>query len=227
MPPHQPISSANDSDVPESGALSPTHAAGTAPNATTSRRALLAATGGALTGGLAVWLLKRPPQPLDDDGLPTAEFHVGAVDDVVERIRGNGPLLLPEESGPLAVVLWQPSYRSEAGSALDRYGPEGEDHPVIDATTGVMVLSLASTHLGCRVAFCNSSQWFEDPCHGSRWNRWGEWTGGPAPRGLDRYRSRVTDHGELVASLTDQIVGPSRENGVFEQPAQGPNCIDG
>jgi cytochrome b6-f complex iron-sulfur subunit len=200
---------------------------GTTPEATTSRRTILAAIGGALAGGFVVSLLNRPRQPTDDEGLPTAELRIGAIDDVVEHIQEDGPLLLPDESGRLAVVAWEPSYRSESGSALDRYGPEAEDHPIIDDTMGVMVLSLLSTHLGCRVPFCESSQWFEDPCHGSRWNRWGEWTAGPAPRGLDRYRSRVTDDGNLVASLTNHIVGPFRKSGVFEQPQQGPSCIDG
>lgn len=197
------------------------------PAGTTSRRTVLAALGGALAGGFLVSLLERPGAPPDGDGLPTAELRIGAIDEVVERIETDGPLLLPDESGRLAVVTWDPSYRSDAGSALDHYGDDAEDHPIVDETTGVMVLSLLSTHLGCRVRFCDTSQWFEDPCHGSRWNGWGEWTAGPAPRGLDRYRSQVTEHGDLIASLTDHIVGPPREGGVLEQEEQGPSCVDG
>lgn len=202
-------------------------AAGTPAKATTSRRTILAAIGGALAGGLVVSLLKAPGQPTDGDGLPTADLSLGAIDGVAEHLRQDGPLLLPDETGRLAVVAWDPTYRSESGSARDRYGPEAEGHPIIDDTMGVMVLSLLSTHRGCRVRFCDSSQWFEDPCHGSRWNGWGEWTAGPAPRGLDRYRSRVTEDGDLVASLTDHVVGPSRDSGVLEQPQQGPSCLDG
>lgn len=194
--------------------------------ATTPRRTVLAAIGGALAGGLLASLLQRPQRPVDDDGLPTADLHIGPIDDVVARIQRDGPLLVPDASARLAVVAWDPSYESASGSALERYGPEGQDHPILDETTGVMVLSLRSTHHGCRVPFCESSQWFEDPCHGSRWNRWGEWTGGPAPRGLDRRRARVTEDGSLVASLTDHIVGPFRENGVLEQSQQGPACVD-
>ena len=188
----------------------------------------MAAIGGALTGGVLVSVMRPTGPSLDDDALPTAEFSIGALGGVVERIRRDGPLLLPDEgSARLAVVLWDPSYVSVAGSADERYGPAGEDHPVVDQATGVMVLALVSTHLGCRARFCDSSQWFEDPCHGARWNRWGEWTGGPAPRGLDRYRSRVTEDGNLTVSLTEHVVGPARENGVFDQPPQGPACVDG
>ena len=46
-------------------------------------------------------------------------------------------------------------------------------------------------HLGCRVPSCESSQWFECPCHGSRYNRVGEKRGGPAPRGMDRFPASV------------------------------------
>ena len=42
-------------------------------------------------------------------------------------------------------------------------------------------------HLGCRVPWCQTSQWFECPCHGSKYNRVGEKRGGPAPRGLDHW----------------------------------------
>ncbi len=199
---------------------------GPGPDRTIPRRTVLAAVGGVLVGGLLGSLMTRPAAPLDGEGLPTADLRIGAIDHVLDRIRRDGPLLLPDRVARLAVVTWDPSYRSEAGSALDRYGPEAEDHPIVDATTGLLVLSLlSSTHADCRVRFCEASQWFEEPCHGSRFNRWGEWTAGPAPRGLDRYRSRVTQEGDLIASLSDHIVGPHREIGILDQPSQGPTCV--
>jgi cytochrome b6-f complex iron-sulfur subunit len=194
----------------------------------TSRRTFLVGAGGLFVGVLLAWAIRRSPVTVaDDDGWPTADLHVGLVDDVVARIAADGPLVLPEGSSRLAVVTWDPSLESDAGLARDRYGPGGEGHPVLDATTGLLALSLVSTHHGCSVPFCASSQQFEDPCHGSSWNRWGEWTGGPAPRGLDRYRSRITDDGELVVSLTSHIVGPAREDAIFDRSPAGPMCIDG
>jgi cytochrome b6-f complex iron-sulfur subunit len=45
---------------------------------------------------------------------------------------------------------------------------------------GVMALYQKCAHLGCRVPFCQTSQWFECPCHGSKYNKAGEYKLGPA-----------------------------------------------
>ena len=47
---------------------------------------------------------------------------------------------------------------------------------------GFVALYQKCVHLGCRVPWCQSSQWFECPCHGSKYNKVGEKVGGPAPR---------------------------------------------
>ena len=52
---------------------------------------------------------------------------------------------------------------------------------------GYVALYQKCPHLGCRVPWCQTSQWFECPCHGSKYNRVGEKRGGPAPRGMDRF----------------------------------------
>ena len=56
---------------------------------------------------------------------------------------------------------------------------------------GVVALYQKCVHLGCRVPQCDTSQWFECPCHGSQYNQVGEKKGGPAPRGLDRFAIEV------------------------------------
>lgn len=193
------------------------------------RRGVLLALSGLVVGGVLGSSLARartPQQTLDDDGLPTAQLEVGNARGLAQRIAANGPVVLPDETGRVAVVGLDPSYVSENGDAMQRYGPDGEGHPVIDASTGLLVVSLISTHLGCRVAFCSSSEWFEDPCHGTRWNAWGEWVGGPAPRGLDRIGSHVNADGLLVVDLTRHITGPHRGSGILEQSAAGPACVD-
>ncbi len=55
-----------------------------------------------------------------------------------------------------------------------------------------MTLYQKCVHLGCRVPFCQSSQWFECPCHGSKYNKAGEYRFGPAPTGLNRFKIRST-----------------------------------
>src|SRR3546814_2290060 len=64
---------------------------------------------------------------------------------------------------------------------------------------GVVALYQKCVHLGCRVPECVTSQWFECPCHGSQYNQVGEKKGGPAPRGLDRFRSE--EHTSELQSL--------------------------
>ena len=39
----------------------------------------------------------------------------------------------------------------------------------------IHALSEKCTHLGCRVPFCNTSSQFECPCHGSVFNRAGDY----------------------------------------------------
>ncbi|HEU4354006.1 MAG TPA: hypothetical protein VFT27_00295 [Actinomycetota bacterium] len=50
-----------------------------------------------------------------------------------------------------------------------------------------------SPHLGERVVYCPSSMWFEDPAHGDKFDRLGNYVLGPAPRGLDRLATLVQD----------------------------------
>src|SRR6266508_3078318 len=48
---------------------------------------------------------------------------------------------------------------------------------------GYMALYQRCVHLGCRVPWCATAQWWECPCHGSKYNQVGEYKEGPAPRG--------------------------------------------
>ena len=66
---------------------------------------------------------------------------------------------------------------------------------------GIVALYQKCVHLGCRVPWCQTSQWFECPCHGSKYSRVGEKKGGPAPRGLDHFV--VTIAGSKMTIDTD------------------------
>jgi cytochrome b6-f complex iron-sulfur subunit len=89
---------------------------------------------------------------------------------------------------------------------------------------GVVALYQKCVHLGCRVPWCKTSQWFECPCHGSQYNRVGEKKGGPAPRGLDRFVATV-DGGIINVDTKTVIPGPPIGTNTTGQEAEGPHCI--
>jgi len=91
---------------------------------------------------------------------------------------------------------------------------------------GMAALYQKCVHLGCRVPWCASSQWFECPCHGSQYNRVGEKKGGPAPRGLDRFAIDVQG-GIAVVDTSKVIDGPPIGTNTTGQEAEGPNCVGG
>ena len=88
---------------------------------------------------------------------------------------------------------------------------------------GVVALYQKCVHLGCRVPWCASSQWFECPCHGSRYNRVGEKKGGPAPRGLDRFGVEIQG-GAIIVDTKEVIQGPPIGVDTTGQEAEGPHC---
>jgi cytochrome b6-f complex iron-sulfur subunit len=90
---------------------------------------------------------------------------------------------------------------------------------------GLMALYQRCVHLGCRVPFCEASQWFECPCHGSKYNLAGEWKDGPAPRGMDRFGVRVED-GVVKVDTTRIVTGPPRGIDTTRQDPEGPFCVN-
>jgi cytochrome b6-f complex iron-sulfur subunit len=89
---------------------------------------------------------------------------------------------------------------------------------------GLMALWQRCVHLGCRVPSCESSQGFECPCHGSKYNRHGEYEAGPAPRNLDRFGVSVDAAGSLIID-TGTIVQTSRSKNKTVAYPQGPFCV--
>jgi cytochrome b6-f complex iron-sulfur subunit len=80
-------------------------------------------------------------------------------------------------------------------------------------------------HLGCRVPFCQQSQWFECPCHGSKYNTAGEYKLGPAPHGMDRFKVSVTDSGDVLVDTAEVVLGPPRGTDTIHKPLAGPFCV--
>jgi cytochrome b6-f complex iron-sulfur subunit len=92
---------------------------------------------------------------------------------------------------------------------------------------GLMALYQKCVHLGCRVPWCVQSQWFECPCHGSKYNRAGEYRDGPAPRGLDRFPLSVQNGTVRVdTSVAGQQNGPPRGTDTLNQEPEGPFCVN-
>ncbi|MCA1726851.1 MAG: Rieske 2Fe-2S domain-containing protein, partial [Actinobacteria bacterium] len=87
-----------------------------------------------------------------------------------------------------------------------------------------MALYQRCVHLGCRVPFCEQSQWFECPCHGSKYNRAGEYRSGPAPRGLDRFPITV-EGDQVIVNTGDLKPGPARGVETMKQNPEGPFCV--
>jgi cytochrome b6-f complex iron-sulfur subunit len=89
---------------------------------------------------------------------------------------------------------------------------------------GFVALYQKCVHLGCRVPWCQSSQWFECPCHGSKYNKVGEKVGGPAPRGLDRFVLEVSG-GNIVVDTGNLVLGPPIGTNTIDQSPEGPLCV--
>ncbi len=127
----------------------------------------------------------------------------------------------------------QPKYIPEAKTYLRPYPPDAlpaakkvpSYKPLLPGMEqGIVALYQRCVHLGCRVPWCQSSQWFECPCHGSKYNAVGEKRDGPAPRGLDRFVVAIAG-GDVVIDTGVVITGPPIGTNTTKQGQEGPSCI--
>jgi len=89
----------------------------------------------------------------------------------------------------------------------------------------VVALWWRCPHLGCRVPWCDSAGEFECPCHGSRFNRLGEYRAGPAPRGMDRFAVEIVEEAVIIDTATI-VSGPTPGPESIDEPV-GPHCTGG
>lgn len=91
-----------------------------------------------------------------------------------------------------------------------------------------LALSQKCPHLGCRVPWCETSGQFECPCHGSKFNRAGEYRAGPAPRGMDRYPTELGKDGLVYIDTGSLEDGPpAGDPETIDEPPKGPSCAAG
>jgi cytochrome b6-f complex iron-sulfur subunit len=146
-----------------------------------------------------------------------AKVTVGSVDDVKKAWATKQPYYNPQAR---AYVSPFPTNPVTLAAAKKVYS----DALYVGMQQGYVALYQKCVHLGCRVPWCQTSQWFECPCHGSKYNRVGEKKGGPAPRGLDRFA--VTISGSQVIVDTKTIyVGPPIGTDTTGQGQEGPHCV--
>ena len=142
-----------------------------------------------------------------------ADIIAGDILDIEDQVRTSDgavvPLFVPEAR---AYVVPAPSTLSEQFEGRNVEG------------AGLMALYQRCVHLGCRVPWCATSQGFECPCHGSKYNEIGEYFAGPAPRNLDRFAVEITDSNELLIHTGTIIETPRAPTPSVEYP-RGPSCI--
>ena len=148
-----------------------------------------------------------------------ADVNAGLVDEVKSKIRDeDGFLYLPEGRA------WVTEYPA---AALQKAQATYSAPELVGMETGLIALFQKCPHLGCRVPSCLTSQWFECPCHGSRYNQVGEKRGGPAPRGMDRFAMTVNAKGEFIIRTGTVIQGPPIGVNTSGQEPEGPSCLGG
>ena len=143
------------------------------------------------------------------------KINVGSVADVQKAIDAKQPFY-----NASAKVYIQPFPKQDVAKAQTVY----PSTITAGMAQGYVALYQKCVHLGCRVPWCQTSQWFECPCHGSKYNRVGEKRGGPAPRGLDRFVVDVSG-GSIVVDTGTIIQGPPIGTDTTGQGQEGAPCV--
>jgi cytochrome b6-f complex iron-sulfur subunit len=161
-----------------------------------------------------------------------AEFGGGTIAFLWPNLKGGFGSQI--EAGNLQQILndlrgGEPVYNGTGRFYIVPYNgrPTGDVDYEADGTAaqGIMPLYQRCVHLGCRVPFCDSSKWFECPCHGSKYNNAGEYQLGPAPRGMDRFQVQIDGSGAVIVDTSQVVLGPPRGTNTTHQPQEGPFCV--
>jgi cytochrome b6-f complex iron-sulfur subunit len=139
-----------------------------------------------------------------------AKINLGGVDDLKQEL----------SSLPGGI-----KYFAEARTYMTLY--DGKDPAGIYEgfiAEGLIATYQKCAHLGCRVPFCETSKWFECPCHGSQYNRAGEYKSGPAPTGLSHFPITI-DGGNIIVDTALPGGIATRGTDTIGQEPEGPHCV--
>jgi cytochrome b6-f complex iron-sulfur subunit len=143
-------------------------------------------------------------------------IDIGHIDDIRLAIAKEGTPQYIAEARSYVV----PFPAELAKSAIGDYPKDAL--PMLQA--GVIVLYQRCTHLGCRVPWCATSEWFECPCHDAKFDQIGEHRRGPAPRGMDIILSSIED-GHLVIDTGKILRGVPIGTNIAHLDPAGPFCV--
>lgn len=164
--------------------------------------------------GTGVTARKETPTPSSASG-PAAQAAVKPVSrrEFLYYIWGASMAVLLAQSAGLIIWFALPRFREgEYGglftidpATLPAVGDSPQRNPagrfwLTNTPDGLMALSMVCTHLGCLFAWVDANGRFECPCHGSKFERNGQYIEGPAPRNLDRFALIVDTPGGQVTS---------------------------
>jgi len=163
-------------------------------------------------GAAALGFLWPPASSAGGFGSP---INIGNISDIQAAIAKEMPYY-----NATAKTYVQPYPKADLPKAKKIYSP------IILAglAMGYVALYQRCVHLGCRVPWCQTSQWFECPCHGSKYNRVGEKRAGPAPRGLDRFPFQIQG-GAMTVDTGTIIQGPPIGTNTTGQSPEGAPCV--
>jgi cytochrome b6-f complex iron-sulfur subunit len=149
------------------------------------------------------------------------EVEVGAVSrrEFLYYIWGASLVLLLGQATAGLIWFALPRFREGEFGGVFRFAPEdfprAGDGPVAvpsgrfhlsNSDAGLVALYGVCTHLGCLPRWEDSVEEFQCPCHGSRFNIRGQYLGGPAPRGLDRFPLALTmADGRVLSNSEDGL----------------------
>jgi cytochrome b6-f complex iron-sulfur subunit len=162
-------------------------------------------------------------------GVFTAQFGMASLAFLWPNLKGGfGSLITAGSLDEIKGFIEQnrqPFYYGAGRFYIVPYGGTGTETVYAGITAeGLMALYQRCVHLGCRVPFCQQSQWFECPCHGSKYNKAGEYQLGPAPHGMDRFALSV-EGSTVMVDTSNQIIGPPRGTNTIHQAPEGPFCV--
>ena len=140
---------------------------------------------------------------------------VGSISDVRERLAGEHMIYVPEARAYLLAITAAEQATVASSLAKDE---------LVGVNSGFLAVGQRCPHLGCKIPFCESSGWFECPCHGSQFAPTSDKRGGPAPRGMSRH-TVIIQSGKVGIDRVATHAGFGPKFRVSSATPSGPHCV--